>query len=147
MARRSPASARRVLHEPLRRRLQTDRAAGGAAGASAGAASAVEADKEEEAAVVAALLLLLESAVELWTTQRELLGPLHPEGARTLHDVGSCLGALLARAPRALFSCWPGVWDSAGSASHGERRALELHRAIAALYENAPAPGAPLGVS
>ena len=82
------------------------------------------------------LLALLESALELWRTQRALLGPLHPNCAGSWHEVGASIGGLLARAPRALFARYPGVWDTPAAASHAQRHALELHRGIAALYSN-----------
>ena len=97
---------------------------------------------DEADAGVEALLLLLESSMELWRTQRGLLGPLHPECAVTMHDIGHALGALLARAPRALFARHAGVWDSPHTAGHAERRALELHAQIAALYDTRSLGGA-----
>ena len=42
---------------------------------------------------------------------------------------------LIDLAPRLLFASFAGLWDSPHRASHAERRALELHRAIAALYD------------
>lgn len=81
-------------------------------------------------------LLLLECSTELWRTQRLLLGPLHPEGAETLHDIASSLGALLALAPRRLFERFP-RWGNAMLASRAEQRALSLHRQIAELYVDA----------
>ena len=66
----------------------------------------------------------------------ELLGPCHPECAVTLHDVGTALGGLLARASQRLFARFPGTWDTPERASLGEQRALELHRAVAALYRS-----------
>ena len=114
----SVASARRALCEGLRRRVQAGEAAAAA---------------DDEGA--AALLLLLEAALELWTTQRALLGPLHPECAQTLHDVGGALGALLARGARHLFAAHPAVWGTPAAAARGEQRAMELHAQIAALYD------------
>ena len=117
------AGARREVLSALRGRLR----AGGEGGGGGGG----------EAADTDALLLLLESALELWISQRDLLGACHPECAATLHDVGSALGALLACASQRLFARFPGLWDTPERASRGEQRALELHRAIAALYASA----------
>ena len=77
--------------------------------------------------------LLLECALELWYTQRLLLGPLHPECAQTLHAIGSAMQALLASAPQRLFQDFP-QWATPALASKAEQRALQLHLAIAALY-------------
>ena len=43
---------------------------------------------------------------------------------------------LLARASQRLFARFPGTWDTPERASVGEQRALELHRAVAALYRS-----------
>ena len=100
----------------------------------------LEAAVVDATALPDATLLLLESAMELWSTQRTLLGPLHPECAQTLHDVASALGSLLCHAPQALFRAFP-CWSTPALASHGERRARELHEQIAALYSQ-PMPEA-----
>ena len=89
-----------------------------------------------EGELTSAWLLLLEHALALWATQRDLLGPLHPEGALTLHDIACAIRALLARDARALYAAHP-QWSSADAASRAEQRAEELHRAIAALYGEA----------
>ena len=83
------------------------------------------------------LLGLLHHGLELWHTQRALLGPLHPNCAESLHDVGTAIGALLTNAPQALYAQFGGScgWDTPALASHAERRALELHTQIAALYD------------
>lgn len=117
------ARARRVLRDGLRKRVESDAA-------------------DDEEAAVGALLLLLTTAHALWVTQRALLGPLHPDGAQSLHDIGSALGALLARSPRRLFAACPGLWDSPEAVSRGERAALELHAKLAALYDKAVWQGA-----
>ena len=79
--------------------------------------------------------LALECAVELWATQRALLGPLHPDGAETLRHVGALLQHLLASAPQLLFERFPD-WGTAAAAAHAERRAMQLHAGIARLYDN-----------
>ena len=84
-----------------------------------------------------ALCMLLEIGLSRWETLRLLLGPTHPECAQPLHDVASCINTLLATAPRALFAAAGGRWGTARLASHAERRASELHGAIAALYSRA----------
>ena len=85
-----------------------------------------------------ALVALLDHSMALWRTQRELLGVVHPECAVTLHDIGTALETLLARHATAL--CTTAVaarygWHNVGLASRAAARALELHHAIAALYD------------
>ena len=87
------------------------------------------------AAPPACAALALECAVELWATQRALLGPLHPDGAETLRHVGALLQHLLASAPQLLFERFPD-WGTAAAAAHAERRAMQLHEGIARLYDN-----------
>ena len=87
------------------------------------------------AAPPARAALALECAVELWATQRALLGPLHPDGAETLRHVGALLQHLLASAPQLLFERFPD-WGTAAAAAHAERRAMQLHEGIARLYDN-----------
>ena len=87
------------------------------------------------AAPPACAALALECAVELWATQRALLGPLHPDGAETLRHVGALLQHLLASAPQLLFERFPD-WGTAAAAAHAERRAMQLHAGIARLYDN-----------
>ena len=69
----------------------------------------------------AATLLLLECSVELWSTQRLLLGDAHPECAQTLHDIGTALQAMLTHAPQLLFRNRP-EW---GTAARAVRSGLE----------------------
>jgi len=80
-----------------------------------------------------AMVLLLECAVELWYTQRLLLGPLHPECAQTLFDIGVTIQRLLATAPQLFFRLFP-HWGSPLLAAKAEQRALQLHAHIVALY-------------
>ena len=120
------ACARRQLIAALRKRLQA--AAEGRGDDSAGGGASEEVTTE-------ALLVLLGSALELWTTQRALLGPFHPEVAQTMHDIGTSISALLSTAPKALTERFAAFWPTPALASHAHRRALELHEAIAALYD------------
>lgn len=85
----------------------------------------------------AALVLLLRCSLHLWTVQIALLGHEHPECVHTLHDVASSIGGLLASEPRALQAHFP-QWSSPVLASHAERRARELHAALAALHDVTP---------
>ena len=118
------ACARRQLITALRKRLQASAEGDGSAGGAAG-----------QEATTAALLVLLENALELWTTQRALLGPIHPEVAQTMHDIGTSISALLSTAPKALTERFAALWPTPALASHAHRRALELYEAIAALYD------------
>ena len=79
--------------------------------------------------------LLLEHSLELWTIQRAMLGPLHPDCAETMHDIATSLETLLACAPRALTDRFAHLWSSPGLASHAHGRAKQLRDAIAALYD------------
>lgn len=107
---------RKKLAEHLPRQLQPQGAGGG------------DAERTE------ANLLLLDCSLELWRTQRRLLGPLHPECAQTLHVLACTIAAALAASPAALYAAHP-EWGSAASAGHAERRARELHVAVARLFE------------
>jgi hypothetical protein len=117
----SVACARRQLLGFLRRRLESGHGAR---------------DGHPGATTEQLLVALLRNALELWYTQRALLGALHPECATTLHDIGTSIGQLLVHAPRTLCEYLPESWGTPALASHGERRALELHEQIAALYNN-----------
>ena len=116
------AAAHRQLAAALRLKL-----GGSAAGGGGG-------ETGRPAGADAATLLLLECSVELWSTQRLLLGDAHPECAQTLHDIGTALQAMLTHAPQLLFRNRT-EWGTAARAAHAERTALRLHARIAALYE------------
>ena len=72
-------------------------------------------------------------SLEIWETQRRLLGHLHLESGITLHDISFALSGLLAAHPRSLYASFP-QWGSAAAAASAERRASELGRSVAALY-------------
>ena len=116
----SVACARRQLVGAIRRVLELERHEGGA----------------EDAALETALLLaLLENALELWQTQRELLGPLHPECATTLNHIGTALAQAITRAPQELCSRFGEAWGTPRLASLAEHHAMQLSNQIARLYD------------
>mmetsp|Transcript_93322 Transcript_93322/g.279962 ORF Transcript_93322/g.279962 Transcript_93322/m.279962 type:complete len:237 (+) Transcript_93322:986-1696(+) len=53
---------------------------------------------------------------------------------QTLHTISGAIQSLLASAPQLLFREFP-QWSTAALASKAEARAMQLHQAIAALYE------------
>jgi uncharacterized membrane protein YgcG len=119
------ACARRQLLSGLRRWLHA-----GDAHAEASRSSTAGGEGSAEA-----LLAVLDHSLELWTTQRAVLGPLHPDCAETMHDIATSLDTLLASAPRALTDRFAHVWSSPALASHAHGRAKQLRDTIAALYD------------
>lgn len=81
------------------------------------------------------LLAVLEHSLELWMTQRAVLGPIHPDCAETMHDIATSLEALLASAPRALAERFAHCWSTPALASLAHDRAKQLRDSIAALYD------------
>ena len=90
------------------------------------------AEKEEE--TTEGWLLLLECALELWRTQKAVLGPLHPNNVQTLQDISAGLRSMLARKPSRLFASFEGLWETAAGASQAEEYAESLAERVAALY-------------
>lgn len=82
-----------------------------------------------------ALTCMLEHSLELWYTQRALLGPLHPDCAQTMHDISTALEALLSTASRSLTERFASLWGTPALASRAHGRAKQLHEGIATLYD------------
>ena len=89
---------------------------------------------EEEEETTEGWLLLLECALELWRTQKAVLGPLHPNNVQTLQDISAGLRSMLARKPSRLFASFEGLWETAAGASQAEEYAESLAERVAALY-------------
>ena len=94
-------------------------------------------NEADRAVTVSVSLTLLENALELWYTQRQILGCFHPECVITIEDIGLAINHLLVTDRNALFNAYP-MWSTFRLASIASARAFYLHSHIAALYKTSP---------
>ena len=73
---------------------------GGGGDDNVGSRGDLDGAEDVDTSEVDCLLLLLQTALELWYTQRALLGPFHPECALSLHEVSAHVCRLSLPLPR-----------------------------------------------